>query len=335
MKVRKIVILSIASVVLSWAFSACQADKKVVYAQGGGIEQEAVLPLVPEGGLARFVLATDNESLRKKVGGSAHHFSSEDEIYVKSTVFHPVIGGDGTAYLDVPESATGTYKMFCYPEGSKFWFVADGNYPLKDLIIPYSQFYGKTAQELANYPMFAEYSEATGNRMAFKEVISALDITLKGSAKIASVHIENKASGESNDNNLAGVASYSLENGYTLDEGVNFVNLNCTNEGEGVALTATGTHFYLLLSKGSYASGLTLTVTDMDHKGQVFAIPAFAVAAGEIKSFSYDYAPDADLVFFEHFVFCSFLRFFDDLDFFIRRKREFFRVREDWVGNGF
>ncbi|MCR4565148.1 MAG: hypothetical protein K5651_03545 [Bacteroidales bacterium] len=301
MKIRKIVILSMASVVLSWAFSACQQDKKVEYAQGGGIEQEAVLPLVPEGGLARFVLATDNESLRKKVGGSAHHFSSEDEIYVKSTVFHPVIGGDGTAYLDVPESATGTYKMFCYPEGSKFWFVADGNYPLKDLIIPYSQFYGKTAQELANYPMFAEYSEATGNRMAFKEVISALDITLKGSAKIASVHIENKASGESNDNNLAGVASYSLENGYTLDEGVNFVNLNCTNEGEGVALTATGTHFYLLLSKGSYASGLTLTVTDMDHKGQVFAIPAFAVAAGEIKSFSYDYAPDADLVFFEHF----------------------------------
>lgn len=297
MNVRKLFSPMLALILLSGAFAACKVDKKVDFAKGGGVEQESVLPLVPEGGMVRFTLATDNESLRKKVGGYGHIFSSEDEIYVKSNVYHPGVSGEGYAYLEMPESATGTYKMFCYPQGSKFWYVEGGEYPLKDLIIPYSQFYGTTVNELAEYPLYGEYSEATGNRMNFKEVISALDITLRGSAKIASVHIENKVA----DQYLAGIASYTLENGYGLDEGVNFVNLNCTNDGAGVALTASGEHFYLLLSKGNYAGGLKLTVTDMDHKGQVFDIPAFEIAAGELKSFSFDYAPAADMLFFEHF----------------------------------
>lgn len=303
MKLRKSYIPLLASALLAGAFSACKADKKVEYAKGG-VDQETVLPLVPEGGLVRFSLATDPESLRKRVGGGSHSFSSEDEIYVKSDVRHPGIAADGSAYLEVPESATGTYKMFCYPQGSKAWFLPDGQYPLRDLIIPYSQFYGRTAQELASYPMFAEYSEATGSRMDFKEVVSALEITLKGSARIASVHIENKDDSDDGTDHLAGIASYTLDNGYVLDEGVNFVNLNCTDDGaggSGVALSASGTRFFLLLSKGSYRSGLTLTVTDMAHKGQVFDIPAFDIAAGEVKSFAYDYAPAADLLFFEHF----------------------------------
>lgn len=284
--------------VLALLASAC-TDPKVEYAKGGGAaaQETAVLPLVPEGGKVRFSLATDEESLRQRIGGGSHSFTSEDEIYVKSTVCHPGVAPDGSVYLDVPESATGKYVMFCYPQGSKDWFLPGGQYPLRDLIIPYSQFYGRTAQEFASYPIYAEYSEATGSRMVFKELVSALDICLKGAARIASVHIENKAAGQ----NLAGVASYSPESGFVLDEGVKFVNLNCTDDGSGVALAAAGTHFYLLLSKGDYAAGLTLTVTDMDHKGQVIDIPALQLAAGEVKSYTFDYAPPADLIFFEHF----------------------------------
>ncbi|MBP5538999.1 MAG: hypothetical protein J6X69_04110 [Bacteroidales bacterium] len=302
MRIRRLSIPILAAILfLSGVSGSCTTDKKVEYAKGDGSGQEEILPLVPEGGVARFILRTDRESLRHKVGSGSHTFSSEDEIYLKSAVYHPVVTEDGTVYLEVPESVAGTYRMFCYPQGSKFWFLPDANYPVKDLIIPYSQFYGKTAQELASYPMYAEYSEATGARMDFREVISALEITLKGSARIASVHVENKATGQSIANNLAGLASYTVENGYVLDEGVNFVNLNCTNDGEGVPITPAGERFYLVLSKGEYASGLTLTVTDMDHKGQVFDIPALQLAAGEIKPFTFQYAPPADLLFFEHF----------------------------------
>ena len=300
MKPKSVILASFAIALMSMAVLSC-VDPKVDYAKGGGIEQETVMPLVPEGGMVRFYLDAESGSLRTSVGGSKHTFSSSDEVYVKSTVYNPIMSSDGAAYVDIPESKTGTYKMFCYPQASKDWFLPGGEYPLRDLIIPYSQFYETTVDQLATYPMLGEYSEATGNKMVFKEVIAALDITLKGNAKIASVHVRNKATEEDVAHNLAGVASYDLEKGYVLYEGVNFVNLNCTNDGDGVKITDGGTHFYLLLSKGNYSKGLTLTVTDMDHKGQVFDIPAFEVAAGQMKPFSFTYAPASDLLFFEHF----------------------------------
>ena len=297
MKLQQFFVISVAVTVLA---SAC-TDPKVEYAKGGGVEPESVMPLTPEDGRVRFVLDARSATLRRLMGGSDFAFSSEDEIYLKSVTYHPEIGGDGTATLNVPESATGRYQLFCYPRGSKDWYAEGKEYPLKGLIIPYSQIWGKTADELSTYPLFGEYSEAAGNRILFKEVVAAVDIALKGSARIASVHIENKSQGQEVSDNLAGIASYTPDGGYTLDEGVRFVNLNCTDGGEGVALSEAGTHFVLLLSKGSYKDGLTLTVTDMDHKGQVFDIPALDLAAGEVKSFAFDYAPDPALLFFEHF----------------------------------
>ncbi len=292
-------LLTLSAAVLLVCSVSC-TDKKTEYAKGGGVESETVMPLVPEEGKAGFVLDSESSSLRVRIGGDRHVFTEEDEIYLRSEVFHPSVDASGRATLAVPESQTGQYRMFCYPKGSKGWFLPEG-YPLRNLIIPYSQFYLSTVDQLDTYPLYGEYSEATGNRIVFREVIAALDITLRGNVSVASVHVRNRAESGDVADNLAGVASWSVKDGYVLEEGVNFVNLNCTNDGQGVRLTTSGTHFYLLISKGSYPAGLTLTVTDMGHKGQTFTIPAFTVGAGELRSFDFDYAPDADLVFFEPF----------------------------------
>lgn len=280
---------------------SCVPDMKVQYAQGEGLERDSAMPEEPIGDRVSHQLSTDEASLREIITGNPHVFSAADEIYLRSTFYKPTAGADGTVSIDLPD-VEGDYKMFCFPEASKYWFLDGGEYPLKDLVIPYSQFYRATADSLRYYPLYAEYSSADGGSMLFKEVISAVGIVVKGSTRLASMHLQNKATEPVVANNLAGVANYDPQDGFVLQEGVNFVNLNCTEGGQGVAITPEGTIFYLLVAPGNYSEGLTLTVTDMNHKGQVFDVPGFEVKAGEVKVFDpYTFSPDEDLLFFEHF----------------------------------
>lgn len=280
---------------------SCQDDMKLQYAKGDGIEKEQELPGVPDGEQARFTVTTQEGSLRSVIGTGPHVFSAEDRIYLRSEYYTPVVEEDGTVHLEVEQAASGEYQLFCFPKGSGYWFRGAGENPLQDLVIPYSQFYRSTVDSLAYYPLYASVEGNLSDGIQFREVISAVGISLSGTARIASVHLQNKAGAKEVSDNLAGVAAFDPERGYVLQEGVDFVNLNCTDGGKGVQLSPSGKTFYLVLAPGNYSAGLTLTVTDMNHKGQVFEIPAFEVAAGEVKTFSFDYAPDEDLLFFEHF----------------------------------
>lgn len=284
-----------------FAVLSCQQDEKIDYAKGKGVEQQEEMPDAPEGDKADFRISSEDSSLRSVIGTGAHEFSSEDKIYLRSDYYSPIIGEDGTARIDVTEAASGNYQLFCFPKGSTYWYHNDSGNPLKDLVIPYSQFYRTTAEKLALYPLYGRFDGGSEHKIVFKEVISAVGITLSGNARIASVHLQNKADTQLVTDNLAGIADYDPAQGYVLVEGVDFVNLNCTDGGQGVSISDEGKTFYLVLSPGNYSSGLTLTVTDMNHRGQTFDVPAFEVAAGEVKTFSYTYAPDDDLIFFEHF----------------------------------
>ena len=282
--------------------SGCVQEQKTAFARGEGAEKEEQMPESPAGNQAGFSLGTGEGALRVAVGGAAHVFSEADEIYFKSAIYHPTIGETGTANLDIPEATSGEYLMFLFPGGSRFWYSVPEEAPLSGLIIPYSQFYGSTVELLSQYPMIGRHSGTAGS-LEFKEILSAVGITVKGDFNAASVHLQNKSARQLVSRNLAGMASLNEDGEFVLTEGVNFVNLNCTDGGSGVPVTSAGKTFYLLLAPGNYDEGLTLTVTGMDHKGQVFDVAPFEVAPGEVKTIetAFSYAPPVDLLFFEHF----------------------------------
>ncbi|MBR6055159.1 MAG: hypothetical protein IKP46_07465 [Bacteroidales bacterium] len=287
---------------------SCTQEQKLDFARGGGVEKQSPMPEEEAGAEAGFSVGTEEASLREVIGAGAHVFSEEDEIYLKSAIYSPKMGDDGKVYLDVPEATSGDYLMFLYPGGSRFWFSAAEDAPLKGLIIPYSQMYGTTAELLAQYPMMAASSGGGDGSLVFRELIGAVSVRVSGSGRLASVHLASRSTAGTVEDNLAGIASYTADGEYTLTEGVDFINLNCTNDGAGVEISPDGKTFYLLIAPGSYPDGLTLTLTGMDHKGQVFSVKPFEVAAGEVVSLEeeggdsqFDYAPDEDLLFFEHF----------------------------------
>ena len=292
------ILLSLASTVL---LCACQDDIKLQYAKGDGVETDQPMPPAPQGDQTRFSLQTEEGALRSIIGTGAHEFSSDDRFYLRSEYYEPSVGEDGSVYLDVSSAASGNYNLFCFPKGSKYWFRSSEDNPLDNLVVPYSQFYRSTVDSLRYYPLYGNHDDTQAGGLVLREVISAIGITVRGEARIASVHLQNKASSDLVSDNLAGIASFDPEKGYVLKEGVNFVNLNCTDGGKGVSITSSGKTFYLIVSPGQYPSGFTLTVTDMDHKGQTFDIDGFEISAGQVKSLEVTYSPDPDLLFFEHF----------------------------------
>lgn len=296
---RKRFPIILAVVVL--AAASCQPDMKLQYAMGGGVEKDETLPAESEGKKTNFSISSETGSLRETIGAGRHEFSSEDVIYLRSEYYSPEVGEDGSISLNVGTVSSGSYLLFCFPKGSRYWYRSKDGNPLGDLVIPYSQFYRSTVDSLKYYPLYSRYEGGSGGNLEFKEIVAAVGITVKGSATLASVHLQNKSTDQTLSDNLAGIASFDLQDGYVLQEGVNFVNLNCTDGGKGVSVNGEGKTFYLLVAPGNYSSGLTLTLTGMNHKGQVFDLDGFEIAAGEVKNFEVTYAPESDLLFFEHF----------------------------------
>ena len=291
MRIQQIILCAILPVLLV----SCLKDKKLEYALGEGVEKEQAMPQEPAPGGRGFGLSVEEGSIRSILNGKPFSLGADDLFYLHSAFYKPMVGDDGSISLDVTPSSSDEYMLFCMPRGSRYWFREGMETPLKDLIIPYSQFYRSTADSLASYPLYGKYSSGEG--ISLREVISAVAVQVNGSGKLASVHLAYKG-----EKNIAGVASFDPENDYTLDEGVNFVNLNCTDGGNGVVLSPAGSTFYLIMAPGNYPDGFTLTLTDMSHKGQVYDIPGFGLKAGELKSLEpVSYAPDDDLLFFEHF----------------------------------
>ena len=279
---------------------SCQPDIKLQYAKGSGVEKEQGIPEVPQSNTAGFTVSAEG-SLRSTIGAGNGTFSPEDRFYLRSEYFSPVVAEDGTVKLDVTEASSGDYLFFCFPKGSDYWYRSEEDAPLKGLVLPYSQFYRSTADSLALFPFYAKANGSDGT-VVFKEILSAVGITISGSADIASVHLQNKAATGTLSDCMAGVLAFEPQEGFVLEEGVDFVNLNCTDGGRGVPITPEGKTFFLVLAPGSYPAGLSLTVTGMDHKGQCFDVPSFDIAAGEVKTFpAFAYSPAADLLFFEHF----------------------------------
>lgn len=84
--------------------------------------------------------------------------------------------------------------------------------------LPYSQFWAATAASLQSYPMYGSYTKENGNKLVFDDAFAVLDLALTGSAKIASVKVENLA-----ESPLAGYANFLPSRGYlSITGGVGF-----------------------------------------------------------------------------------------------------------------
>lgn len=289
--------LSIIAVLSLAAVVSCVDDMKLQYAKGDGVEKDSSMPDAPGGDRQSFSLNAESGSLRSVIGTGDHIFSEQDLVYLRSEYYTPSVNEDGNARLDVIKAESGKYRLLCLPKGSRYWYRDGGNNPLQELVLPYSQFFRSTADSLAYFPLSATYDGASGHALDFKEIIAAVGISVRGEGALASVHLQNKAEGGL----MAGVADYDPEKGFVLKEGVDFVNLNCTDGGSGVSLSPAGTTFYLLLAPGNYSEGLVLSLSSMDHKGQSFDVPAFEIAPGQVKTFEFEYSPDENLLYYEHF----------------------------------
>lgn len=254
-------------------------------------------PLDESGSTVRFYLETVQNGISASLGRQSHSFTAEDEIYSRMETLTPQFDNDGRCFVEVAKSESRNYRMFCYPSGDKSWFMESA--PLYGLMIPYSQFAETTLDQMKTYPMYGEYSENAGDRMIFREPYAVLQVTVKGSESVTSVHLENRETDPAGSFYMAGLSSYDPDKGYEVTEGVNFVNLNCT---PGKALSPDGTTFNLVVTPGDYKEGFILSVSDRNHKGQLFNTDAVSVKAGEVRNIgSFTYSPSEDLLFFERF----------------------------------
>lgn len=92
--------------------------------------------------------------------------------------------------------------------------------------------------------------------------MALLEITLKGTASVASVYVQDPSGSL-----LGGSGAYDPSNGtFTIVKGVDFVSLNTTSKGNFVPLTDAGTKFLVPVPAGSYPQGLDVRVCDSEHK---------------------------------------------------------------------
>ncbi|HBB11837.1 MAG TPA: metal-dependent hydrolase, partial [Alistipes sp.] len=258
---------------------------------GGGDEYEDIQVV---NGKVRFYLREAENSVRKAMGTGERAWS-KSLVSVNGKSYAVESDENGRYYVEASASSSGTYNAILTNSGSSGWY---GSSAYADVKLPYSQFWAATAASLQSYPMYGSYTKENGNKLVFDDAFAVLDLALTGSAKIASVKVENLA-----ESPLAGYANFLPSRGYlSITGGVGFAVLNCTDNGKCVSLeSGTPKHFYVMLAPGDYPSGLKITISDSEHRAMEHTLTTAQLTAGKATSVTLKYAPDSDLVFYESF----------------------------------
>ena len=254
------------------------------------VHPDVVYPLVVTNGKARLYVSETENSIRSLFGKS---ISSWDDYTIKVNGKQCVVlkDSEGRNYVDVPEASS--YEAVLLSSKSSNYH---GQSETQDVLHPFSYAYHNAKDVINALPHFASYSEDKGAILRFSSALSLLEVTLKGSADISSIKVENP------DGNIAGYGVYDYASmSYSLAEGLPFVVLNCTNKGSFVTLTDSGVKVYVPIASGTYPSGLDLTICDSEHKMVKTHIPAFTVADDQVHKCSISYKPSLNLLFYEGF----------------------------------
>ena len=218
---------------------------------------------------------------------------SEYKLLVNGKEYSLSRNTDGDYYVDVPAHYSQAYNAVLVNKDTKDWY---GNTATEQIAVPFSQFYSATEKGLKSYPRFCAYTKETGNLLTFGDNLAMLDLKVSGGGTLSSVKVR-AIGGEL----IAGKASYTYSpKAFTLSEGLDHAVVNCNANG-GLTLTAGGVSIPVFLAPGNYSQGLEITVCSKDHKMMRKTLPAFSLAAGEIRTEGLLWAPSGDLLWYEGF----------------------------------
>lgn len=243
---------------------------------------------VPDG-MERIYLSADNSSTRNALGIVPYAFS-EYALEVNGTSATISKDASGKFYADVKKADR--YNAVLKTKGISIWY---GPTAYSNLIIPYSQFVGTTAEDMRKFPLYASIESGEG-KFEFNDGFSVLNIKPKGSGSIISIKVKSPGA------KLAGTGSFISSNeAIQLSDGLDFIVMNCTGKiGTGTSISA-GKSFPIVIAPGSYPGGFEITVVDSSHKSMVYKVSPAELKAGEVLSVEFQYRPDDDLIWFESF----------------------------------
>ena len=261
---------------------------------GNDEEQEQYEDIKVVDGKVRFYLSEKEGSTRTALSMTARDWA-KSSVMVSGKTYSVQLTDEQTPRPYVEVASASSYSATLLTPTSDKWY---GGSPYADIKLPHSQFYQNAISNIKSYPMYASYSKETGNKLIFNDGFAVVFVRLKGTAKITSVKVEN-LSGKA----IAGVANYLPTKGQlTMQKGLDFAVLNCTNNGENVQLSsAKNTNFRVIIAPGNYAEGLKISICDSTHGAMFVTTGPMTLAPGDVYTIEKEYACEDDLAFYEGF----------------------------------
>lgn len=249
-------------------------------------------PIVTVGGKVLFFveIPAEGSAIRDALGYDGDSLDGYS-VYVNGTKYDILTNKGGENYIEVAENPEGKYEAYLVTDESQDLY---GTLPTKDVVLPFSQFYGTTKADFKNYPRYARYTAATGNVLSFKEAVALINLKMLGSVKLASVKVR-ALGGET----LSGRADYSYTSGaFSPKESLSEAVVNCTYNGNFVPL---GAEIPIFIAPGTFTSGLEITAVTDKHLVMHKTLTPGTIAAGTVYAPSLEWKADDNVLFFEGF----------------------------------
>lgn len=238
-------------------------------------------------------IPTEGSAIRDAMGYTGNSLAGYS-VYVNGTKYDVLTNKGGEHYIEVSENPGGTYEAYLVTDDSASLYGAT---PDKDVVLPFSQFFGGTKADFANYPRYAQYSVETGNVLSFKDAIALVNLNMEGSVKLASVKVR-ALGGET----LSGRADYSYSaKAFAPKESLSEAVVNCTNNGSFAQLYGSGTQIPVLIAPGTYSSGLEITAVTDNHLVMHKTLTPGEIKPGSVYTTDLVWKADENVLFFEGF----------------------------------
>ncbi len=222
-------------------------------------------------------------------------FKNGDEITVNGKAYSLKVNKKGKASLVVDFNSNGNYRA-AYPADCSGLDKDKGSH---FRLLPV-QIYKEGSFDRVYMPLRAE--QAVKNMMVFKPMCGVLHMKVSGNAAVNCIKLEDNTGAYMTGYFNLDAASGVLVRRPATAAGVYFTMLDCSNNGNGVALTSEGKDFYIVLPVGAYSKGLKVTITDRSHHTMTIDTKPFEVEADAITNIeTIAYKPAADQLFSEKF----------------------------------
>lgn len=261
-------------------------------------EEETVKPgdpIATVDGKVRFYIDVDDSAPRLAAGISRKDvLSSASSVYVNDEKYPLQTDDTGNIYAEVSENASGTYTAALTMDKGTGWFGAS---PDEEIRIPSAQFPdGQSASSVsfANYPMYGSYVEASGNVLYMSDLTGVLNISLKGSARIASVKLSCEGS------QMSGVFRKTGGSLAPVGTSADHVVLNCVNAGRFMPADNV---FSLFVAPGAYRNA-EIVICDSEHRVMRTGID-LNIGSGMVVTKELEWAPDGGVLWYEGFDLCA------------------------------